>query len=120
MAQIEVGILGATGAVGQRFIELLATHPWFRVTWLGASERSAGKAFRDATAWLLPAPLPEDVAKLVVEQAAPGNAPKVMFSGLDASVAGDVEKAFAAAGHLVISNSKNYRMDETVPLMIPE
>jgi len=120
MSQIEVGILGATGTVGQRFISLLAKHPWFKVTWLGASERSSGKAFRDATAWRLPAELPADVAKLVVETAAPGNAPKVMFSGLDSSVAGEVEKAFAGAGHLVISNSKNYRMDETVPLMIPE
>jgi aspartate-semialdehyde dehydrogenase len=120
MPQIEVGILGATGAVGQRFIELLTAHPWFKVTWRGASERSAGKAFRDATAWRLPAALPDDVAKLVVEQAAPGHAPKVVFSGLDSSVAGDIEKAFAGAGHLVISNAKNYRMDETVPLMIPE
>src|SRR6185369_15901095 len=117
---IEVGILGATGMVGQRFIELLAKHPWFKVTWLGASERSAGKAFKDATPWRLPAELPADVAKLVVETAAPGNAPKVVFSGLDSSVAGDVEKAFAAAGHVVISNAKNYRQDETVPLMIPE
>jgi len=120
MERIEVGILGATGTVGQRFIALLATHPWFKVTWLGASQRSEGKAYRDATPWRLPAALPDDVAKLVVETAAPGNAPKVMFSGLDSSVAGDIEKAFAGAGHLVISNSKNYRMDATVPLMIPE
>jgi aspartate-semialdehyde dehydrogenase len=120
MAQIEVGILGATGTVGQQFIALLAKHPWFKVTWLGASERSAGKAFRDATAWRLPAELPQDVSRIVVETAAPGSAPKVMFSGLDSSVAGDIEQAFASAGHLVISNSKNYRMDETVPLMIPE
>ena len=120
MARMEVGILGATGMVGQQFIALLANHPWFKVTWLGASQRSEGKAYRDATAWRLPAVLPDDVAKLVVETAAPGNAPKVMFSGLDSSVAGDIEKAFAGAGHLVISNSKNYRMDPTVPLMIPE
>ena len=120
MAQIEVGILGATGTVGQRFIELLAKHPWFKVTWLGASERSSGKKFSDATAWRLPAELPADVAKLVVETAAPGNAPKVMFSGLDSSVASEVEGAFANAGHIVISNAKNYRQDETVPLMIPE
>ena len=120
MAQIEVGILGATGTVGQRFIELLAKHPWFKVTWLGASERSSGKKFSDATAWRLPAELPADVAQLVVETAAPGNAPKVIFSGLDSSVATDVEGAFANAGHIVISNAKNYRQDETVPLMIPE
>ncbi len=120
MAQIEVGILGATGMVGQQFIALLEKHPWFKVTWLGASERSAGKAFRDATAWRLPTPAPEDVSKLVVNQAAPGGAPKLVFSGLDSSVAGEVEGAFATAGHLVISNSKNYRMDAVVPLLIPE
>jgi aspartate-semialdehyde dehydrogenase len=120
MSQIEVGVLGATGAVGQRFIALLAKHPWFKVTWLGASQRSEGKAYRDATGWRLPTPLPEDVAKLTVEQAAPGGAPKLVFSGLDSSVAGEVEGAFAGAGHLVISNSKNYRMDATVPLLIPE
>jgi aspartate-semialdehyde dehydrogenase len=120
MAQIEVGVLGATGAVGQRFIALLAKHPWFKVTWLGASQRSEGKPYREATAWRLPTPLPEEVARLTVEQAAPGGAPKLVFSGLDSSVAGEIEGAFANAGHLVISNAKNYRMDATVPLMIPE
>ena len=118
--QIEVGILGATGMVGQQFIALLARHPWFRVSWLGASHRSEGKAYRDAAAWRLPTPAPDDVSKLVVEQAAPGNAPKLVFSGLDSSVAGEIEAAFARAGHFVISNSRNYRMDPTVPLMIPE
>jgi aspartate-semialdehyde dehydrogenase len=120
MAQIEVGILGATGMVGQQFIALLANHPWFKVTWLGASSRSEGKAFRDAAAWRLPTPAPDDVSKLVVNQAAPGHAPKLVFSGLDSSVAGEIEGAFASAGHLVISNSKNYRMDAVVPLLIPE
>jgi aspartate-semialdehyde dehydrogenase len=120
MSQIEVGVLGATGAVGQQFIALLAKHPWFKVTWLGASQRSEGKPYRDATAWRLPTPLPEDAAKLTVEQAAPGGAPKLVFSGLDSSVAGEIEGAFASAGHLVISNSKNYRMDAAVPLLIPE
>jgi aspartate-semialdehyde dehydrogenase len=120
MSQIEVGVLGATGAVGQQFIALLAKHPWFKVTWLGASQRSEGKPYRDATAWRLPTPLPEDAAKLTVEQAAPGGAPKLVFSGLDSSVAGEIEGAFASAGHLVISNSKNYRMDAVVPLLIPE
>ena len=120
MAQIEVGILGATGMVGQQFIALLTKHPWFKVTWLGASHRSEGKAYRDAAAWRLPVPAPDDVSKLVVEQAAPGHAPKLVFSGLDASVAGEIEGAFADAGHVVISNSKNYRMDPAVPLMIPE
>jgi aspartate-semialdehyde dehydrogenase len=120
MAQIEVGVLGATGMVGQQFIALLATHPWFKVTWLGASQRSEGKAYRDAAAWRLPTPAPADVSKLTVEQAAPGRAPKLVFSGLDSSVAGEIEGAFAAAGHLIVSNSKNYRMDANVPLVIPE
>jgi aspartate-semialdehyde dehydrogenase len=120
MSTIPVGILGATGMVGQQFIALLARHPWFRVDWLGASERSAGKAFRDAAAWRLPVPLDEGIAKKTVEPAAPGGAPKVMFSGLDSSVAGEIEAAFAQAGHIVISNSRNYRMAQDVPLMIPE
>jgi aspartate-semialdehyde dehydrogenase len=120
MAQISVGILGATGMVGQQFIALLARHPWFKVDWLGASERSAGKKFRDAAAWRLADVLPDEVANRVVETAAPGNAPKLMFSGLDSSVAGDIERAFAEAGHLVVSNSRNYRMEDTVPLLIPE
>jgi aspartate-semialdehyde dehydrogenase len=117
---IEVGILGATGMVGQQFIALLANHPWFRVAWLGASERSAGKAYRDATSWRLSAPLPEAVARLRVETAAPGSAPPLVFSGLDSSVAGEIEAAFAQAGHIIVSNSRNYRMESTVPLLIPE
>ncbi len=119
---IEVGILGATGMVGQQFIALLAKHPWFKVTWLGASERSAGKAYRDAAAWRLPSPLPEDVARLKVENApaGAGKAPKLVFSGLDSSVAGEIEGAFAQAGHVVVSNSRNYRMEADVPLLIPE
>ena len=120
MPSIPVGILGATGMVGQQFIALLANHPWFTVEWLGASSRSEGKAFRDAAAWRLPNRLPDDVARLVVEAAAPTNAPKLVFSGLDSSVAGEIEAAFAQAGHIVVSNSRNYRMFDTVPLMIPE
>jgi aspartate-semialdehyde dehydrogenase len=117
---ISVGILGATGMVGQQFIALLANHPWFQVEWLGASQRSEGKAFRDAAAWRLASPLAEDVARKVVEAAVPGNAPKLVFSGLDSSVAGEIEAAFAGAGHIVVSNSRNYRMEPTVPLLIPE
>jgi aspartate-semialdehyde dehydrogenase len=119
---IEVGILGATGMVGQQFIALLEKHPWFKVTWLGASERSAGKAFRDAAAWRLPSPLPTDLAKLTVENATggEGKAPKLVFSGLDSSVAGEIEGAFAQAGHVIVSNSRNYRMEADVPLLIPE
>ncbi|HEV3061697.1 MAG TPA: aspartate-semialdehyde dehydrogenase [Vicinamibacterales bacterium] len=120
MSPIEVGILGATGAVGQQFIALLAAHPWFKVAWLGASQRSAGKAYRDATAWRLPAALPDDVAKRQVDAATPGRAPKLVFSGLDSSVAGEIEAAFAHAGHVVVSNARNYRMDADVPLLVPE
>jgi len=120
MAAIEVGILGATGMVGQQFIALLATHPWFKLTWLGASQRSEGKPYRDATSWRLAAELPGDVAKLMVETATPGRAPQLVFSGLDSSVAGEIEAAFAQAGHTIVSNSRNYRMDDDVPLLIPE
>src|SRR6058998_807963 len=117
---IEVGILGATGMVGQQFIALLANHPWFKVRWLGASERSAGKPYRDACAWRLPVPLAADVAEMQVNQAGPSDAPKLVFSGLDSSVAGDIEAAFARAGHVIVSNSRNHRMEPTVPLLIPE
>jgi aspartate-semialdehyde dehydrogenase len=120
MAPIEVGILGATGAVGQQFIALLAKHPWFKVVWLGASQRSEGKAYRDAAPWRLQALLPEDVARRHVEAAVPGRAPKLVFSGLDSSVAGEIEAAFAQAGHVIVSNSRNYRMEADVPLVIPE
>jgi aspartate-semialdehyde dehydrogenase len=120
MSTIPVGILGATGMVGQQFVALLARHPWFKVTWLGASQRSEGKAYRDAAAWRLAAPLPDDVAALGVDAATPGRAPKLVFSGLDSSVATEIEAAFAAAGHIVVSNARNYRMDPEIPLLIPE
>ena len=118
--QIEVGVLGATGAVGQEFVALLADHPWFRLSWIGASERSAGKRYRDATAWRLPAPRPDRVSDMVVDTVTPGSAPRLVFSGLDASVAGEVETAFAEQGHIVVSNARNHRMDPVVPLVIPE
>ncbi len=121
MTQIDVGILGATGMVGQQFIALLSRHPWFRIAWLGASERSAGKKYRDAAAWRLPVALPDAIAGLEVQNAAPAaSAPQLVFSGLDSSVAGEIEGAFAQAGHTIVSNSRNYRMDADVPLMIPE
>jgi aspartate-semialdehyde dehydrogenase len=120
MSDIEVGILGATGMVGQQFIALLANHPWFKVTWLGASQRSEGKAYSDASAWRLASALPDDVARLTVDAATPGRAPKLVFSGLDSSVAGEIEGAFAEAGHTIVSNSRNYRMEADVPLLIPE
>jgi aspartate-semialdehyde dehydrogenase len=117
--KVDVGILGATGMVGQQFIVQLANHPWFRIAWLGASERSEGKKYRDL-AWRLSVPRPPEVDDLVVESAAPGRAPNLMFSGLDSKVAGEIEQAFASAGHVVVSNARNFRMDQFVPLLIPE
>lgn len=120
MSEIEVGILGATGVVGQQFVSRLARHPWFRLTWLAASERSEGKAYQSVAPWRLATPMPAESAGRVVEPCVPGRGPKVVFSGLDASVAGDIEGAFAAAGHIVVSNARNFRMDPLVPLLIPE
>jgi len=117
---IEVGVLGATGMVGQRFVSLLSQHPWFRCTWLGASERSEGKAYKSVAPWKLNTPIPGGSAERIVEACVPGKGPKVVFSGLDASVAGEIEGAFAAAGHIVITNARNFRMDPLVPLLIPE
>ena len=115
-----VAVLGATGAVGQAFIRLLANHPWFDLVELGASERSAGKSYRDAARWL-EGPLAESIATRTVQPCDPVaiRAP-IVFSALDSTVAGDVEAAFAAAGRLVLSNAKNHRMADDVPLVIPE
>lgn len=120
MSKIEVGILGSTGMVGQHFIKFLDGHPLFELTWLGASERSAGKRYSEAAKWHLGGTAPESVARLTVEEAKPGNAPQLLFSAMDASVATEIEQAFAQAGHAVVSNSKNHRMDRDVPLLVPE
>lgn len=117
--KIEVGILGATGTVGQHFAALLAEHPWFRATWLAASERSAGTKYGELP-WRLSMPLPDHTAKLSVEALKAGAGPRVVFSALDSSVAGEAETEFAAAGHIVVSNARNHRMDPLVPLLIPE
>jgi aspartate-semialdehyde dehydrogenase len=118
--RIEVGILGATGMVGQHFIKFLQGHPWFELKWLGASDRSAGKKYKDAMTWHLPGGVPATVADLTVEECQPGNAPRLLFSAMDASVATEIERAFAEAGHVVVSNSKNHRMERDVPLLVPE
>jgi aspartate-semialdehyde dehydrogenase len=118
--RIEVGVLGATGMVGQQFIQALAGHPWFELTWLAASERSFGKGYADAAPWRLEAPIPEGIAGRMVEPCTPGKGPRLVFSALDAGVAGDLEQAFADAGHLVLSNARNHRMDPAVPLLVPE
>ncbi len=118
--RLRVGILGATGAVGQTFVSLLARHPRFEITALAASERSAGKPYREAANWLGHADIPEAAAGMVVQEAAPPLDCDLVFSGLDNTVAGEIEAAFARAGYPVISNAKNYRLDPTVPLLIPE
>jgi aspartate-semialdehyde dehydrogenase len=118
--RIEVGILGATGMVGQHFIKFLQGHPWFDLKWLGASDRSAGKRYREAMTWHLAGGTPDSVADLIVEESKPGNAPRLLFSAMDASVATEIERAFAQAGHVVVSNSKNHRMERDVPLLVPE
>lgn len=117
-----VGILGATGAVGQKFIRLLQNHPWFTITSLAASERSAGKKYRDAANWVEDVPLSDYIANLTVNASNPKDVNNVdfVFSGLDSSVAGEIEKAFAEAGIPVISNAKNHRMLPHVPLLVPE
>ena len=117
--RIEVGILGATGMVGQHFIKFLQGNPWFELKWLGASDRSAGKKYRDAMNWHLGV-VPDSVADLTVEDCKPGNAPRLLFSAMDASVATGIERAFAQAGHVVVSNSRNHRMERDVPLLVPE
>jgi aspartate-semialdehyde dehydrogenase len=120
MRTIEVGVLGATGVVGQQFVSRLSRHPWFRPGWLAASERSEGRAYADVAPWRLAAPIPDELRGVTVEPCTPGRGPRVVFSALDAAVAGDLEHAFAAAGHVVVSNARNYRMDPLVPLLIPE
>jgi aspartate-semialdehyde dehydrogenase len=118
--KIPVGVLGATGAVGQKFIKLLENHPWFEVTQVAASERSAGKRYADVVAWKQMTPIPEPIRDLEVQPCVPQPDCRIVFSGLDASVAGQIEEDFASAGCVVLSNSKNHRMDADVPLVIPE
>jgi aspartate-semialdehyde dehydrogenase len=119
--RIPVAVLGATGAVGQTFIRLLEDHPWFVLRELAASERSAGKRYREAAKWVGSDAMPDSVSDLTVTACEPSavSAP-IVFSALDSSVAGEVEAAFAAAGRLVLSNARNYRMESDVPLVIPE
>ncbi len=120
----KIGILGATGMVGQRFIQLLENHPWFQVTWLAASDRSSGKQYEDAVRWKLDTPIPASVAKLPVSPATPeqnpDGVPQIVFAALDTDIARELEPKFAAAGCAVISNSSAFRMQADVPLVIPE
>lgn len=118
--KLPVGILGATGIVGQRFIQALEHHPWFEVTWVAASERSAGRPYAQAARWRLRTPIPEPIKNMTVSDPDPDGAPKIVFAALDAKVAAELEPRFAAAGCFVVSNSSALRMDEDVPLVIPE
>jgi aspartate-semialdehyde dehydrogenase len=121
MAKIPVGILGATGMVGQRFIQLLENHPWFEVAWIAASERSFGKPYAEAAKWKMKTPIPARIASMVLSAAEPSkHTPKVLFAALDADIAREMEPAFAEAGCAVISNSSAFRMHPQVPLVIPE
>jgi len=110
--------------VGQRFIQLLNNHPWFEITWLAASDRSAGKTFGEACRWKLDTPLPKKIAEMTVQPNVPelceGELPKIIFAALDADIARDLEPRFAAAGCAVISNSSAFRMVADVPLVVPE
>jgi aspartate-semialdehyde dehydrogenase len=118
--KIKVGVLGATGAVGQKFVTLLEDHPWFELTELAASDRSAGKSYKEAAVWRQYKPIPERLKATKVKPCEPTLDCRVVFSGLDSSVAGEVEESFARAGYIVLSNSKNHRMDADVPLLVPE
>ncbi|MEX0772954.1 MAG: aspartate-semialdehyde dehydrogenase [Balneolales bacterium] len=122
MPSYRVGILGATGAVGQKFVHLLKGHPWFSIVKLGASERSAGKPYKEACNWIETSSMPEDISRLLVSNCQASNFQDVdfVFSGLDANVATDIETEFAKAGIPVISNAKNYREHPKVPLLVPE
>ena len=117
---IRVGVLGATGAVGQRFIQLLDSNPWLKVTAVAASERSVGKAFGEACAWRVSADCPESVQELIVQPCEPDLDCELIFSALPSATARDVEERFAASGYGVLSNASAHRMDWDVPLLIPE
>jgi aspartate-semialdehyde dehydrogenase len=125
MERRKVGILGATGMVGQRFIQLLHRHPWFEIAWLAASERSAGKRYEDACRWKLDTPLPAEIAAMTLMPNTPDGTPstelpRIIFAALDAAIAHELEPKFAAAGCAVISNSSAFRMTSDVPLVVPE
>jgi len=115
-----IGILGATGMVGQRYIQLLENHPWFEVTWLAASDRSSGKTYGEAAKWRLDTPLPDRIAEMAVSPADPAGAPRIIFASVDAAFARELEPKFADAGCAVLSNSSAFRMAPNVPLVIPE
>jgi aspartate-semialdehyde dehydrogenase len=118
--RIPVAVLGATGTVGQKFVRLLAEHPWFELMAVAASEASAGKPYGEVVRWREAAPLPPRIAGMTIRRSAPPLDTPIVFSALDADVAGPIEQAFAKAGALVVTNTRTHRMDADVPLLIPE
>ncbi|GIV76175.1 aspartate-semialdehyde dehydrogenase [Litorilinea aerophila] len=118
--KIKVGVLGATGAVGQRFVQMLQGHPWFEITALCASERNAGKPYGEACRWNLRGDMPAHLRDVILQECAPGIDCQLVFSALPSETAGEIEEAFAAAGYGVCSNARNHRYDPDVPLLIPE
>lgn len=118
--RIEVGILGATGSVGQKFIQLLENHPFFKVTEVAASDRSAGKKYSEAVNWFMSSPIPDDVKNLAVKNCNSELQSLILFSALDADIAGEIESDLAGKGYMIISNSRNHRYDIDVPLLVPE
>ena len=120
MDKIQVGILGATGMVGQRFVQLLAGHPWFEIAALAASERSAGRPYGEACRWVVPGEMPPSLGEMVVRECRPNLPCRLVFSALPAEAAGPIEEEFAAAGYAVSSNARSHRLDPDVPLLIPE
>lgn len=118
--RIPVGILGATGTVGQRLVERLCTHSWFELCEVGASQDSAGRPYGEAATWRLPGGPPSEVATMPVKSVEDSWKSRVLFSALDASVAATVELAMVRKGHAVVSNARAYRLDPDVPLLIPE
>src|SRR4030088_241680 len=116
----KAGILGATGVVGQRLVQMLGDHPWFDLTEVAASERSSGKTYAEAVRWHLDAPIPDAARGLLVKGLDPSLDCDFVFSALDSSIAGPAEEDFASVGYPVVSNSRNHRMDADVPLLIPE
>lgn len=120
MEKIKVGVLGATGAVGQRFVQMLQGHPWFEITALFASERSAGKRYVDACRWNLRGDMPAPMRDVIIQECEPGPDCQIVFSALPSETAGEIEEDFAEAGYVVCSNARNHRYDADVPLLIPE
>jgi aspartate-semialdehyde dehydrogenase len=118
--KIPVAVLGATGSVGQRFCLLLHKHPWFDLVAVCASDRSKGKRYGEATHWLQTESMPKKLSQLEVRACEPHIDCKIVFSALDSSVAGEVEEEFAKKGYIVVSNARNHRMDQHVPLVVPE